>query len=291
MNTLREILSFDFLLRNSLYDLLLVGVLGPLVGIFLILRRMVFLGVALPQISSAGIAFAFMLPALGLAGHTHAGHFEGDEHFFAFAGSLSFTLLALLVLAWLERRGSGMAEGRLGGAYVLAGAFSILLLAKNPIGEQSMLDLLRGEIIAVSHAQLILTAVTLGVVVLTLLIFRREFLLASFDRDLAITLRKKLLVWDLLLYFLVGTTISMCVLCVGPLVTFGFLLLPALAAHAVARNLRQFAVLASTFGGITAFFGFYVSYRWDLPVGPTCVALLGLVWGLAVFARRLVARA
>jgi ABC-type Mn2+/Zn2+ transport system permease subunit len=69
-----------------------------------------------------------------------------------------------------------------------------------------------------------------------------------------------------------------------------FLLLPALAAHAVARNLRQFAVLASTFGGITAFFGFYVSYRWDLPVGPRCVALLGLVWGLVVFARRLVRR-
>lgn len=290
MNALREILSPDFLLRNSIYDLLLVGLLCPLVGMFLVLRRMIFLGLALPQIASAGIAFAFMLPALGVAGHAHAGHFEGDEDLFAFAGSLSFTLLALLALAWLERRGGGWGEGRLGAAYVLAGAWSILLLAKNPIGEHGMLDLLHGEIIAISHAHLVLTAATLGVVVLALLVFRREFLLVSFDRDLALTLRKRLLVWDLLLYFLVGTTISMGVLCVGPLVTFGFLLLPALAAHAVAGNLRQFAVLASTFGGATALLGFYVAYRWDLPVGPACVALLGLVWGVALLARRLAAR-
>ena len=290
MNALREILSPDFLLRNSVYDLLLVGVLCPLIGMFLVLRRMIFVGIALPQVSSAGIAFAFMLPALGLAGHAHGGHFEGDEHVFAFAGSLSFTLLALLILAWLERRGRGPAEGRLGGAYVLAGAWSILLLAKNPIGEHGMLDLLRGEIIAVSNAHLILTAATLGIVVLALLIFRREFLLVSFDRELAITLRKRLLVWDLLLYLLVGTTISMCVLCVGPLVTFGFLLLPALAAHAVATNLRQFAVLASALGGAAALVGFYVAYRWDLPVGPTCVALLGFVWGLAGSVRLVAAR-
>src|ERR1041385_1723380 len=79
METLRQILDPHFLLRNSVYVSMLVGFACPLAGIYLILRRLIFMGVALPQISSAGIAFAFCLPALGLAGHMHLGHFEGDD--------------------------------------------------------------------------------------------------------------------------------------------------------------------------------------------------------------------
>ena len=59
MDTLREILAPDFLLRNSVYISLLVGLVCPLVGVYLTLRRLIFMGVALPQISSCGIAFDF----------------------------------------------------------------------------------------------------------------------------------------------------------------------------------------------------------------------------------------
>src|SRR6266704_264115 len=77
METLREILDPHFLLRNSVYASLLVGFACPLAGVYLVLRRLIFMGVALPQISSAGIAFAFSLPAIGLVNHMHVGHFEG----------------------------------------------------------------------------------------------------------------------------------------------------------------------------------------------------------------------
>src|SRR5262245_49711881 len=105
LNTLREILDPQFILRNSVYVSLLIGFACPLVGVYLVLRRLIFMGVALPQISSAGIAFAFSLPALGLMGHEHAAHFEGDQQLLAFVGALSFTLVAILFLAFLERRG------------------------------------------------------------------------------------------------------------------------------------------------------------------------------------------
>ena len=62
METLQQILSFDFLLRNSLYTSVLVGFACPLVGVFLVMRRLVFMGVALPQISSTGVAIALSLP-------------------------------------------------------------------------------------------------------------------------------------------------------------------------------------------------------------------------------------
>ena len=112
-------------------------------------------------------------------------------------------------------------------------------------------------------------------------------MLASFDREMAITLKRSVLFWDALLFSLIGLTISMAVLSVGPLVTFGFLLAPPLTAHLFARNMRQFALIASAIGGATAFVGFCLAYRWDIPVGPTDVALLGIIYLLGFGVKRL----
>ena len=284
METLREILAPDFLLRNSVYIGLLVGLACPLVGVYLVLRRLVFMGVALPQISSCGIAAAFALHAWKkLFPHME----EGAEQVLAFAGSTVFTLAAILLFSLLERRGRGSVEARLGTAYVLAGAWSILLLVKNPFGEHGLLDRLKGEIIAVSNADLALTAGIFGVVVVALFIFQKEFMLVSFDRDMAVSLKKNVLGWDALLFLLIGLTISMSVLSVGPLVTFGFLLIPPLIAHLLANTIRQFTLLAAGVGVVTAFAGFAVAYHWDLPVGPTDVALLGVFYGVSFVGKKL----
>jgi ABC-type Mn2+/Zn2+ transport system permease subunit len=284
METLREIFDPSFLLRNSVYMSLLVGVTCPLVGVYLVLRRLVFMGVALPQISSCGIAFAFALESWGLIHHS-----EESEHTLAFAGSSVFTLIAILAFATLERRGRGFMEGVIGMVYVLAGAWSILLLVKNPYGEHGLLDRLKGEIIAISSGDLFGTLAAFAVVILALLVFQKEFMLVSFDREMATTLKKRVLLWDGFLFVLIGVTISMAVLSVGPLVTFGFLLIPPLTAHLFAHNMRQFALTAAGIGGASALLGFYIAYRWDLPVGPTDVALLGVLYVLAFLTQRLFA--
>jgi ABC-type Mn2+/Zn2+ transport system permease subunit len=282
METLREILSPDFLLRNSVYVSLLVGLVCPLVGVYLLLRRLIFMGVALPQISSCGIAFAFSLQAWGVIPHIHE-----DEHTLAFFGSTLFTLPTILLLSLLLRRGRGSVEGRIGTLYALAGAWSILLLATNPLGEHGLLDMLKGEIIAVTGTDVAQTAAAFGVVAALLFLFHKEFLLVSFDREMAVTLKKNVLLWDSLLFLMIGLTISMAVLSVGPLVAFGFLLIPPLIAHLLARNIAQFILAASGFGGLSALVGFYIAYRWDLPVGPTDVALLGVLYALVFAAQRI----
>jgi ABC-type Mn2+/Zn2+ transport system permease subunit len=285
MDTLREIFDPNFLLRNSVYMSLLVGLTCPLVGVYLVLRRLVFMGVALPQISSCGIAFAFALESWGVIHHT-----EGSEHTLAFVGSSVFTLSAILLFPRLERRGRGFIEGVIGMAYVLAGAWGILLLVKNPYGEHGLLDRLKGEIIAVSNGDLAGTAGAFAVVVAALILFQKEFMLVSFDREMAVTLKKNVMLWDSLLFLLIGLTISMAVLSVGPLVTFGFLLVPPLTAHLFARNMRQFTLIASGIGGLTALAGFCVAYRWDLPVGPTDVALLGVVYFVGFLQKKIFQR-
>jgi ABC-type Mn2+/Zn2+ transport system permease subunit len=285
METLHQILSPDFLLRNSVYTSVLIGFACPLVGVFLVLRRLIFMGVALPQISSTGVAVALSLPLwLGL---DLSGHGSQITHVLAFAGSIMFTLIAILVLAFLERRGRGQPEGRLGTAYVVAAALSILLLSKNRYAELGWLDLMKGEIITVSNFDLTLTAIALAVVLVVLGLFHKELMLVSFDRTLAVTLRKNVVFWDALTYLLIGFTVSMAVLSVGPLISFGFLLVPTLTAHIFARNMKWFVILASVIGGVAAFVGFWIAYAWDLPVGPTDVVLLGILYALGFVVKKI----
>ena len=284
METLQEIVSPHFLLRNSVYISLLVGLVCPLVGVYLVLRRLIFMGVALPQISSCGIAFAFALQAWGVLAHFHTG-----EQGLAFIGATLFTVPTIILLSLLVRRGRGSVEGRLGTVYALAGAWSVLLLATNPSGELGLLDVLKGEIVAISDADIGWTAAIFCAVILLVFAFAKEFLLVSFDREMAVTLKKNVPFWDALLFLLIGVTISMAVLSVGPLVAFGFLLIPPLTAHLFARNMRQFALAASGIGGASAVAGFYIAYRWDYPVGPADVALLGMIYGLAFLVQKAVA--
>jgi ABC-type Mn2+/Zn2+ transport system permease subunit len=287
METLREIFDPNFLLRNSVYISLLVGFMCPLVGLYLMLRRLVFMGVALPQVSSCGIALAFALHAWHVIPHIPAaGHTLTDERTLAFMGATGLTVPAILLLSVLVRRTRGAVEGLLGTAYVLAGAWGMLLLAANPLGEHGMLDLLKGQILAITDQDLLRASVSFVVVLGALLVFKKEFLLVSFDREMAIALGKNTLFWDLFLFLLIGLTISMAVISVGPLVAFGFLLLPPLTAHLFARNMRQFAVLSAAIGVTTALAGFCLAYKHDLPPGSTQVALLGVVYGLAALGQK-----
>src|SRR5499425_1540117 len=90
----------DFLLRDALVGSVLVGGICPLVGVYFVLRRMIFLGVALPQVSAAGIAFAFLAYRTLVGQHQH---FIPSERLLAMLGSFSCTLVGLLLLAALAR--------------------------------------------------------------------------------------------------------------------------------------------------------------------------------------------
>jgi ABC-type Mn2+/Zn2+ transport system permease subunit len=284
MGTLREILAPDFLLKDALFTVVLVGFICPLVGVFFVLRRMVFLGVALPQISSTGVALALSLH-VWLGEHGHGNHNTSTA--VAFSGALVFSIFGVIALALLEQRRRGTADGWLGAGFVFATAASLLLIAKCPDAEQGWLDLFRGEVIAISRNELQWTAGLLAIAVVTLFFCRRELLLVSFDWRLARSLGMTLFGWDLLLFSIIGLTVAATVMTVGPLISFGFLLVPNLIARNLARRLPTAIVIASLLGGGCAFAGFAAAYRWDLPVGPAAVALLALTWSLSRIARLL----
>jgi ABC-type Mn2+/Zn2+ transport system permease subunit len=281
VDLLLEMFSPEFLLRHALYASLVIGFVCPLVGVYLVLRRLVFLGVALPQISAAGIAFAFFLHTLGFHLYPH----QEEEQLMALTGSVLFAVAALVVLVTLERRGRGMVEGRVGATYAAAAAASILFVAANPYGESTLLSLLRGEVLGLTLSQFWATIGVYGGIAAGMLLLQKEFTFVSFDREMAITLGKNVAAWDLGLYLIIGLAIAFGVMTVGPLLVFGFLVVPPLAARRITRGMWPFSIVASVIGGATALIGFYLSLRWDLPLGPTDVAVACVILGLVTSAK------
>src|SRR6266478_8890101 len=265
---------------------MIMGLVCPLVGSYLVLRRTIFLGLTLPEIAAAGVSFTFWLQQAG-----RLPQLGESERGIAMLGSLVFTFLGMGLLGYLEQRGKGLAEGRLAAAYAFAGALTILFLVFNPAGQIEVLSLLKGEVIALSKGELRLLTGVFGLVFVAMMIFRREFLLTSFDRDLAFLLKGRQVIWDVLLYLLAGLIIAFGVIMAGPQLIFGFLVLPALAARPLVSRMSSFLMLSSVLGVIMAFLGFYSSVRLDLPLGPTDVTLgcclIFLAYGLSRISKRM----
>jgi ABC-type Mn2+/Zn2+ transport system permease subunit len=268
-----EILWPDFVLRNALYGSVLVGLVVPIVGLLVFMRNMVFLGVVLPQISMAGIAGAIFWHA---SFHRH-GDPALSDFVLALGGASLFTTLAMFLLAVLERKRGGQTEGRIGVLYALAGSLTILLLSSDRIAEIGVVGLMRGEIVTVSDRELLLLLCVYLAIAVTVRLYRKEFVLIAVDRELAISQGKRVWLWDLLLFAVIGITISLGVLVVGPLVLFGFLVVPPMISSRVVIGMGGLVWAASSIGGATAFVGFYVAHQLDWPTGPTDVALVCLV--------------
>ncbi|MBI4061070.1 MAG: metal ABC transporter permease [Elusimicrobia bacterium] len=256
-----------FLLHHALWGSIAVGLFCPLIGGWFTVRRMVLLGVTLPQVSAAGIAFVFFLQGLGWHWSPHAG--ETGDRFLALAGSLLFVFATMAALASLERGSDGLKESRLGALYAAAYAAAILLVSANPNGKVELLGLLHGEVVSVTEQDLGLLLRAYAALGAAFIVLHRQFLLVAFDRDSATVMGKNVLFWDLFFYAAAGLALSMSVLIVGPMMTFAFLVIPPLTARPLCRGMGGFLLGSCAAGGLTAVAGFWLSYRWDWPLGPT----------------------
>src|SRR5712691_4853827 len=169
--------------------------------------------------------------------------------------------------------------------HALYASVAIVFVAANPYGESTLLSLLRGEVLGVSLPQFWGTIAVYGGIAACVLVLQKEFTFVSFDREMAMTLGKQVVAWDLCLYLIIGLAIAFGVMTVGPLLVFGFLVVPPLAARQITRGMWPFSLAASGIGGATALIGFYLSLRWDLPLGPTDVAVACVIWGLVTAGR------
>lgn len=268
-------------LRNALIVGVVVGSLAPWIGSYFVLRRILLLGITIPQVSSAGIAFVLLVQGIGLFGSSATeAHLM---HGLPLIGAVAFTLVAISILGRLAQRRPELADAAIGFTFALSSALSILLLSQSPMAEASMLNLLKGEIIAMTNGEVIGTG-ALAIAVFTVLILSRgKFLLISYDREFAITMGMRVAGWDILFYLVAGVGVSLSVMTVGPIATFGYLVLPPMIALRITHTMTQLFVAASVIGAVTSLIALATAFVFDLPTGPTSVALLAIIYLITSF--------
>ena len=261
---------------------LLAGIVCPAVGSFLLVRRTGFYGITLPQFAACGLAFGYAIldwwiANVGLAGLSAREALESPHAIrnYSIAWAAVFTFGGLSVLALLGKR-EETETGRVAASFAIAVSMTLLLAVWSPIGKENIETLLRGEILTVDSHEFETIAVAYLLVLGLLMLFFRDLLLTSYDRETARVLGKPVRRLEALLLGLVGLTVSAGVLIVGPVVLFGLLVIPPLAAHGVARSMRQFVVLSSVFGIIASAGGMYASFTLDWPLGPSLCMVAAL---------------
>jgi zinc/manganese transport system permease protein len=160
---------------------------------------------------------------------------------------------------------------------VVAAAASFLLLSRSPEGNEELRRTLVGEVLLVSSGDVLRTFALFAGVGAVHALFRRQFLLLSYDPGRGRREGMRLWLWDFLFYALFGIVVTSFVRMAGVLLVFSFLIIPAVCANVFAATLkRQLAAgwAVATFSSVA---GLYASYRLDLPTGAAIVCALGLV--------------
>jgi len=254
------------LFREALYGALVIGLACSVIGVYVVLRRIVFVGAALAELSSAGIALALWLEGqslmLGLATHP-------------IALALILTIGGALFFGAGGGRGRIPPDATVGVTYAVAGAAGILLISKAAVGEAHDI-FLAGNILGITRADtLVLLAVAIPVLVIHA-VFYKEFLFVSFDRETARTLGYNINIWNLLLYFTLGVVIAFAMQSAGVMLVFNFLVLPAVTGLLVSRSMGGVFLWSVVSALVASLIGFTLSVRFDLPTSPAIIAVSGV---------------
>jgi ABC-type Mn2+/Zn2+ transport system permease subunit len=258
----------DSFLRVALAGGLVVGAVCAYIGVHVVLRRIVFVGAALAQVSSAGVGLALCLgwnPSIV---------------------SLLFTLGGVAAFSVKTKDRGTTQESLIGVGYAVASALAVLFMAKSAQGEGHMLDVLSGNILAITPAQVWLMAGVGAAVVCALILLRKQLLFSMFDAETARAAGFRAGLWDLFFFLALGVVISLAIRLAGTLLVFAFLVLPAVTGLLLSRRLNAIYAIAIGSAWVAAIGGLYASVKMDLPSGPAIVACSSVLLGAAWIASR-----
>ncbi|MFQ5597881.1 MAG: metal ABC transporter permease [Nitrospiria bacterium] len=264
------------ILKNGILGCFVTGVVSAYLGVYMILRRMVFVSAALSQVSALGLAFAFLLGTLsGLETGETVHH----------AMPLLFAGLAALLLAYQSSEKRMTRESLLGIGYALPAGLVLLILDKIS-GETHEIDnILFGNTVFVSTAQLLFLLGTAAAVLGIHFIYYKPFVFTAYDPDTARAAGLPTLFYNQLFFMTVALTISVSISSIGALPVFGLMVMPAAASLKMTHRLKSTFLLSLTFGGLSALIGFYLSFLYDLPTGAAILATSGLWLIIGIFRR------
>lgn len=258
------------LFRDSVLAGGIAGGLLGLVGVYVVLRRMVFLAAAMSQCASLGVAVAFLVQIHVAAVAAIASPTVGATAF----------SVAVVCLLMLDRTADAARRDRTLGVAFLVGAAGTLVVGTRIVQEVTDIEsILFGTAVAVLPEDLRTLALAAVAIVALHLWWRRGFIAIALDPVDARVRRIPVAIVETVLLVSVAVAISLTTEVLGALPAFAFSILPATFAVRVAPNVNAALVVAAIVGAFCGVAGYYLAFVWDLPVGAT-QTLVGVAFAL-----------
>jgi ABC-type Mn2+/Zn2+ transport system permease subunit len=252
-----------FMLRGLL-AVTLVGILCAVVGSFVVLRGLAFIGEAMRHALFAGVVISFLLGQSLLI------------------GPIIFALLIAWLISLLGQQRDVGEDTAIGIMFSASFALGIVLLNFARTGIRDLTTIFLGNVLGISTLDLVLTAIVTVLVLVLIAVFWKELILTSFDPAVATAQGRSLIVWNGLLIVLLALALIITFQTVGNLLALALLLTPAATARLLTQRLLPMMALASALAVGAGVFGLFLSYWGNLPPGPVIVIISGSLFGLAL---------
>ena len=257
-------MTYTFMQRGLVASLL-VGILCAVIGCYVVLRSMAFLGDALAHAILPGVAISFLLGGNLLV------------------GALIAAVVVALGIGFFSRSGVVKEDTAIGILFAAALALGVALISSIRTYAVDLSHILFGNLLGVSSADLWLTGILAVVVLLTIVLLYRPFLVISFDPVLATTLRMPTSLLRYLMLVLLALTIVVSIQTVGIGLVAAMLVTPGATAYLLARRLPQMMLISALIGAVSSVTGLYLSYYLNIASGAAVVLVATFFFILAFF--------
>lgn len=253
----------EYFFQRALIGGILIGLIAPLMGVFLVLRRLSMIGDTLAHVSIAGVALGFLINVYPLG------------------VGLVFALLASFAIERLRKAYKTYAE--LSIAIIMSGgvALATILFTLGKGFNMNVMSYLFGSIYTLDQQDL---WVVLGVSVLVvgvIAVHFKEFFLMFFDEDAASVSGLPLKYYNMMITMLTALVISVAIKIVGALLVSSLLTIPVACSLLIARSFKHSVILAVIFSEIAVVVGLMIAGVWDLAPGGTVVlSLIAILIGI-----------
>ena len=268
MDWLIQPLTYEFMQRGLLASVI-VGVLCAVMGTYVVLRGMAFLGDAMAHAILPGIAIAYLL--------------NGN----LLVGAIVAAIVIALSIGFFSRQGTIKEDTAIGILFAAALALGVALISTIQTYAVDLSHILFGNVLGVSSLDLWLTAGLGFLILLTVILLYKPFLIISFDPVLAATLRLPAELLRNLMLVLLALTVVVSLQTVGVGLAAAMLVTPAATAYLLTRRLMPMMVVSAVLGALSSIIGLYVSYYLNIVSGSAIVLTATTFFLLAFSFKRL----
>ncbi len=263
-----EVLQYEFM-RNALIAGLLAAVACGIVGVYVVVKKIVFISGGIAHTSFGGIGL---------------GYFLGIN---PILGALLFSLASGLAIGGITRKTRLPADTAIGVLWAAGMALGIIFISQTPGYAPDLMSYLFGNILTVPFQDILMMLALDAVIIVIVVAFFKEYLIISFDEEYATAIGMPVEKLYLLLMALIALTVVVLIRVVGMILVIALLTFPAAMARQFTHDLKTMMFLSVSFGFLFTLGGLWLSYVLKLPSGATIILLGGIVLAITYAITRL----